>query len=144
MASMTPPADSPRGKQRQAYIVLGDLLDLDLPVLQWHIHDYDWESSLQAFIITAAPDTDEAAQVEILARWAIALGGTPVLSPLSPGRMAWQLVVERQGVRIHLHVSVSEEYALAHPELPGMANLSPPRADMYVRRSGGPLVEATS
>lgn len=137
---MTSPTDDWRAQQRMALIMLGDLLELGLPLAHWQVFamfPYEGMAHLTGWIgDTQSGTTTHAQAADHFMDWARYFG----VQPRVIGDQAWCLEAEVQGVRIEVKVILSPEYMAVHQPPPLLPQDVP---GQYVRRTTGQLVEVT-
>lgn len=134
MTSMTPPTDKP--SQKQLHLVLGDLLDLRLPEIDWSLNR--GQSHLAGFVNHRHPRLSDEEAVRIFTPYVRLLGEAPHGFESGAGVHVWNVEGQFEGIDVRVYCQVSLEYGAEH-EAPQPA--LPPRADTYVRRSNGQLAE---
>lgn len=144
---MTSPDDKPRARQRLVHIVLGDLLEADLPSISWELEEqprrFEDDHDLCGWIRGSWNRDGEYGDSEMardMAAWARFLHGEIEIGP-SSGK--WCFDVQVQGVRIRVYASLSAEYVATH-EPPRLADLlNRDLAGQFVRRSAPIVGELT-
>lgn len=127
---IVPPKDSAAGRQRQMYIVLGELLDAGLPPVHWHISDGALSAHPSACDFDDDHEKHDEERAEEILAWARYLNVDVRITKITDTTV-WNVDRVLGDVAVHIYTSLP----LGWPEPPSTVRLVPEPIDGFVRRS---------